>query len=439
MTPADPLPRRVALCDANNFFVSCERLFRPDLAGRPVVVLSANDGCVVSRSDEAKALGIPMGIPHFEIRGLCVHHGVTVFSSNFELYRDVSARMMALLGDYTDRLEVYSVDEAFLSLEIAALKDPEAAMRGLRGRILQELHLPVSVGLAPTKTLAKAAARRAKLRREDRGVFDLAVLSPEERDRLLEDLEAEEVWGVGRRLGALLRRRGIRTARQLRDASDLWVLRHLTVRGLNTVWELRGIPCLPLKQREDPAKTLQVSRSFGRDTSRREDLEAALASFAATAGERLREQGLLAGQVRVHAASSPHRGPYRVRWAEVPLPRPTAYTPDLIAAAREGLGRLFVPGILYAKAGILLTHLSSQGAVQRDLFDETRGADARKRRLMEAVDRINDELGGGTLVPALLRHPDRPWAPRSALRSSPGTTRLEALPRLHLEGCPEGF
>ena len=431
MTPAEPLPRRVALCDANNFFVSCERIFRPDLAGRPVVVLSSNDGCVVSRSDEAKALGIPMGVPFFEIRGLCVHHGVTAFSSNFELYRDISRRMMAVLETCTDRLEVYSVDEAFLSLEIAALEDPEARMREVRRRVLREIRIPVSVGLAPTKTLAKAAAGFAKRHPEAEGVFDLATLSPAERDRFLEDLEVEEIWGVGRRLAPRLRRRGIRSARRLRDMPDHWVLQHLTVRGLNLVWELRGIPCLPLETRETPQKSIQVSRSFGRDTCRKEDLGEALASFAATAGEQLRAQGLRAGLVQVTASSSRHRGTYLSRSAEIPLPRPTAYTPDLIAATREGLERIHVPGVPYAKAEILLLRLTPEGAVQRDLFaQEDALPDSRKQRLMEAVDRINEELGGGALVPAMLRNPHRPWAPRKAQRSSAATTRLEDLPRI---------
>jgi len=251
---------RFALCDCNNFFVSCERLLRPDLAGKPVIVLSCNDGCVISRSNEAKALGIPMAEPFFKIRALAEARGVAVFSTNFALYHEVSRRVMAVLSRYTDHMETYSVDEAFLDLSIASLADPVAYARGIRRTLLEEIGIPVSIGIASTKTLAKLAADRGKKDPETGGVFSLEGL---DLDAFLEKIPVGDVWGIGRRCTESLSKFGIRTARQFRDAKDDWLRQHFSVRGVHTAWELRGISCIRLVE-EDPAqKSIQASRSFG--------------------------------------------------------------------------------------------------------------------------------------------------------------------------------
>jgi DNA polymerase V len=402
---------RFALCDCNNFFVSCERLLRPDLEGKPVIVLSCNDGCVISRSNEAKALGIPMGEPFFKIRALAEASGVTVFSTNFALYHEVSRRVMAILSRYTGRMEVYSVDEAFLDLSIASLADPVEYARDIRGTLLREIGIPVSIGIASTKTLAKLAADRGKKDPETGGVFSLEGL---DLDAFLEKVPVGDVWGIGRRCTESLARFGIRTARRLRDARDEWLRRHFSIRAVHTAWELRGISCIRLVE-EDPAqKSIQVSRSFGKPVSDLESLREAVTAHAVSAAERLRRQGLAAGTLQVYIATSRFRDDFFAPAAAVKMDAPTSSSLALVKAALEGLDRIYAPGHAFVKAGVLLLDLCPDGVVQQGLFEgeEARLKRKKERALMAAVDEVNRALGEGTLQPALLFSREREWEPK---------------------------
>jgi DNA polymerase V len=416
---------RFALCDCNNFFVSCERIFRPDLEGRPVVVLSSNDGCVISRSNEAKALGIAMGEPYFRIRGFLEAKGVTVFSGNLRLYGEVSRRVMAVLSRFTDRMEVYSIDEAFLNLSIASVTDPVAYAREIRRAVLQEAVIPVSVGIAPTKTLAKLAAERGKKDPGTGGVFSLE--GHPDLEGFLEDVPVGDVWGIGRRCAEALARKGIRTARKFAAQPDDWIRKHFTVRGLHTAWELRGISCIRLVE-EDPAqKSIQVSKSFGQPIRALDGLRKAVTAHVVTGAERLREQGLAAGVLQVYLSTSRFREGFTFHEETVRLPAPTSGTTDLVAAALKVLETIYRPGFDYAKAGIALLELRPDGVVQCGLFEDPSEIERRRkaRALMAAVDGVNRALGEGTLRPALL-YGEQEWEARHEKRSEGTVDHLGA-------------
>src|SRR4029434_9630627 len=284
-----------ALLDCNNFYVSCERLFQPALLGKPVVVLSNNDGCVIARSDEAKALGIPMGLPAFKLADLVKAHPIEVYSSNYTLYGDLSARVMTTLTQWTPDVEVYSIDEAFL--KFATL--PPAALtvygQSMRATIQQWTGIPVSIGIAPTKTLAKLANRLAK--RSPQGVVTLTASS--EIEATLACTRVEDIWGIGPGYTRRLKLYDIRTAMQLRDANDRWIRQQLGVVGQRTVWELRGISCLPLELCPPPKQSLMVSRSFGRPITSLTEMREAVATYTTRAAEKLRRHDVAAGVVTV--------------------------------------------------------------------------------------------------------------------------------------------
>jgi DNA polymerase V len=370
-----------ALVDCNNFYASCERVFDPTLAGRAVVVLSNNDGCIIARSEEAKALGIRMGQPLFECRDLIARHGVHVFSSNFGLYGDLSRRVMETLASFTPDMEVYSIDEAFLDLA-GIPGDPAAYAGTIRRTVQQWVGIPVSIGIGPSKTLAKAAAKAAKKHPGGGGVRDVAGREEE----TLAGSGVEDVWGVGRRYAKLLRSHGILTALDLRNAPDAWVKKHMTVAGLRTVLELRGTSCLPLEDAEPPRKAILCSRSFGRKVYRIEELEEAAAAYAAPAAR----EG---------------RGPP--------------------AAARRR--RVYRKGPAYRKVGGMLSGIVQRGQVQLSLFHEGREGD-REIGLMHTVDAVNRRWGRGTLAFAASGFA-RPWWMRQARRSGQFTTSWNDLPR----------
>ncbi len=417
---------RFALCDCNNFFVSCERLLRPDLEGKPVIVLSCNDGCVISRSNEAKALGIPMGEAYFKVRALAEARGVTVFSTNFALYHDISRRVMAILSRYTDRMETYSVDEAFLDLSIASLSDPVGYARGIRETLLREIGIPVSIGIASTKTLAKLAADRGKKDPQTGGVFSLEAFP--DLDGFLERVPVEDVWGIGRRCTKSLLRFGIRSARQFRDREDDWLRRHFSIRAVHTAWELRGISCIRLVE-EDPAqKSIQVSRSFGRPVTDLESLEEAVAGHAVSAGERLRGQGLAAGTLQVTIATSRFKSGFFAPAASLKFDPPTSSGFVIVKAALEGLEKIYAPGHAFTKAGVTLLDLRPDGTIQQGLFEEEGMTEKRMKdkALMAAVDQVNRALGEGTLKPALLFSKEREWEPKQEKLSERGLSDIRA-------------
>lgn len=429
-----------ALVDCNNFYASCERLFRPDLRGRPLVVLSNNDGCIISRSEEAKALGVAMGAPEFTVRRELARLGVHVFSSNYALYGDLSGRVMRTLGTVAPEVEVYSIDEAFLPLRGPLAVDAREVGRALCERVARWTGIPISVGIAPTRTLAKIAGRVAKRTPQCRGVFDLAhsreILGMSV-DALLDTLPVEAVWGVGRRLAAMLRHADIVTARALRDAGDDWVRRRMSVAGLRTVLELRGLPCIGTEEQGAPPAlrhTVVSSRSFAGRITDVAMLREALATHAALAGARLRRAGLVAGGLTVHLRTARHDEAAALRCDDsvaLPLPMPTADTAAFIRLAHQGLDRMFRPGYPYAKAGVMLYGLERAGARQGSLLalaDGTVERDAARERLMAVADQVNARYGRGTL-----RHAaegldeEAPWHMRQRHRSPRHTTAWTEL------------
>ncbi len=414
-----------ALMDGNNFYVSCERVFDPRLRGVPVVVLSNNDGCVVARSEEAKALGVPMGVPWFQVRDLLAAHGTRVLSSNYALYGDMSSRMMSVAGRFARSLEVYSIDEAFLDLAgLPQGRDPVDHARDLRAAVLRETGLPTGIGIAPTRTLAKLANRQAK--RTADGVSFLALGVPAT-EALLAATPVTDIWGIGPGCARRLARGDIRTARDLRDAGSARVRRILGLAGARTALELGGTPCLTTAA--DPArrKSLCVSRSFGRPVANLCELREAMATYTAMAAVDLRREGLVAAALTAFLEHGVMReGAGRTQAAAtVAFPVPTADTPRLAAAAIQTVGRLFRAGCEYRKAGVLLTGLAPGSAVPPDLFAE--GDSPTRATLMMAVDRINQRFGPRGVFFAA-EGVGRPWAMRRNRPSPRYTTAWSELP-----------
>jgi DNA polymerase V len=406
----------LALCDCNNFFVSCERLFRPDLVGKPVVVLSANDGCIIARSNEAKAMDIGMGVPYFKFEHYLRRKGVTVFSGNLHLYRQISKSVMAVLRRFTDAMEVYSIDEAFLNMDMRSVADPLVHAREMRAAVMRSIGIPISVGVAQTKTLAKLAGERAK--KHETGVFHLTRESTGEE---LARTKTEDVWGIGWRNIRELRTWGIGTALDYARSDPLWIKKNFTVRGLVTQYELRGYPCIPIASEESPPKSIQVSHTFGEPLSLLEDLEKPVVEHAFKAGRMLRGHGLAARCVNVHLLegfiSREHRYVSRDAW----LDRHASDDRELIAQALALLRQVFRHGSFYTKAGVTLSDLLEGGNLQLELFDhEAQERRRRLERLSAATDRINRHLGNTAIFPASLavREGKQKWKCRSDLRST---------------------
>jgi DNA polymerase V len=417
------MPALFALIDCNNFYVSCERLFQPMLHGKPVVVLSNNDGCVIARSDEAKALGIPMGLPAFKLADLVKEHSIEVFSSNYTLYGDLSARVMTTLTQWTPDVEIYSIDEAFLQLSPLSLDALTAYGQTIRATIHQWTGIPVSIGIGPTKTLAKLANRRAKRSPEAQGV--IALTAPGEIEAILSQTPIEDIWGIGPGYTRRLHAHEIRTALQLRDVNDRWVRQELGIVGLRLVWELRGISCLPLERCPPPKQSVMVSRSFGRPITTLIDMREAVATYMTRAAEKLRRHHVAAGVLTVFLMTNRFTDePQYSNSVTLPLPVATQDTADLIQYALQGIEQLFREGYRYQKAGVILTALVPAHQVQTHLFDQQDRE--RSKRLMAAIDTINREWGSGTIRYAAVGL--RPaWMMRCARRSPRYTTRWEEL------------
>lgn len=373
----------LALVDCNNFYASCERVFAPALRGKPVVVLSNNDGCAIARSREAKALGVKMGQPYFEWKRLVDLHGIKVLSANFALYGDMSRRVMDVLRTFQPALEIYSIDEAFLPLE-GVSGDLEAYGRMIRERVYQCTGIPVTVGISHIRTLAKAANRLAK----DRGFSALGLLEPAAVDRWLEGLATQDVWGIGGKKSQWLAAHGCHNALQLKNAPDDWVRKNLSVMTLRTVFELRGIPCQDLEESPPSKKSIATTRSFAREMVDKSELGGLLVSFAAMAAEKMRAQGSAARAVQIFVQSSPFKPDYYGNSAVAVIPGGECYTPRLFGLVRGLLERIYRPGVSYKKAGVILLDLVTSGVDDADLFG-TRAGHAREDRLMEVVDGLN--------------------------------------------------
>jgi len=416
----------LVLIDANNFYASCEQALDPALFGRPVVVLSNNDGCVVSRSSEARQLGIAMGRPYFQIAEQLAHHGVVVRSSNYALYGDMSQRLMSSLEPWVAELEVYSIDEAFARLPRPRGGDLSPWARELRSRIRHNLGLPIAIGIAPSKVLAKLANRIAKADSRHAGLFDLSRQA--DPDPWLEGTPVEELWGVGRRLGRWCRLRGIANARQLRDMASGELRAKAGVVGVRLQLELRGVSCLPLEEAPAAKRETCVSRSFSRPISELEDLRQAVASYVVRAAEKLRRQRQRAGRLTVFARTSPFAPNFFSRAAAVELPLASHDTAVLLQAALQLVPALHRPHRRFVKAGVLLQDLQPETQLQQHLLAPLPPEQQQRREaLMACIDGLNRRYGTGTVQWAACGlQPD--WAMRRQQLSRAATTRLDDLP-----------
>lgn len=414
-----------ALVDCNNFYASCERAFDPTLRGQPLVVLSNNDGCVVSRSAEAKQLGIKMGAPWFEIKDLERKAGLIAKSSNYALYGSMSNRVMGILGEMAPRQEIYSIDESFL--DVAGIADPEELGRQIKARTLQWAHMPVCVGIASTKTRAKLANEVAKKATKLRGVFNLERLTEVQESSLLSKIHVSDVWGVGYRIAKRLEPINVRTALDLCNADADLIRERFGVVLARTVAELRGTSCLHLEDVRPTKKQIMNSRSFGRLVTDLGELREALVMHAARAAEKLRAEGCAAGGVYVFVQSNPFREQDRQYQASryIPLPTVTQDSRRITAAALQGLEDMYVQGINYKKAGVMLCELVDHSIQQTDLFSDCDSP--RSERLMGVLDGLNRRFGSGTAVFAGSGL-HRSWAMRSDMKSQNYTTRWEELP-----------
>ena len=382
-----------ALIDCNAFYVSCERVFNPKLNNRPVVALSNNDGCIISRSKEAKALGIKMGVPLFKVKDIVEKEKVVVFSSNYTLYADMSRRVMNIISSSSPYTEIYSIDEAFVELSSLPI-DYESYAHQLRQTILQHTGIPVSIGIASTKTLAKVANHKAKKDDSLNGVCSLVNYN--NIDQILELTEVGDVWGVGRRLSKKLINHGIHNAKLLKNCSDSWIRKMMSVNGLKTITELRGISCIPLEEYSMTRKSCCTTRSFGKLLTNLDDIEQAVTTFARRAAERIRSESLAASCVSVFVRTNPFdkKSAYYSNGASRTLSHPTHDSITIIDTALLLTKRIFKNNYQYKKAGVLLSGLCDESEIQETLFEKNYNQNS---DLMSAIDAINYRYGRDTL------------------------------------------
>jgi DNA polymerase V len=416
----------IGLVDGNNFFVSCERIFDPSLEGKPVAVLSNNDGCVVSRSQEFKKLQIPMGTPYFQLRQAERYHGLIFRSSNYELYGDISRRIVAVLREFAQEVEQYSIDEAFLHVPLEQTEECQRFGIELRQRLLQWVGIPCGIGFAKTKTLAKIANHVAK--KQPAGVF----VMPEDPSSVLASVPVQEIWGVGRRLAPKLERLGVRNARQLAAKDDAFLLKHFSIMLARTALELRGTPAVAADSLHDIAQSMSCSRSFGHPVLALADLAESIAHYAARVAENLRRDGLVAAGANVYFQYYPEPGPPAREGgftsSSVIFPNPSANSGDILKAISPKLPAMFIPGRRYKKSGVVFFGLESTQHQQLQLFSDHH-EDSRKKRLDAARDAINRQYGRNTLF-NLAEGIDKPWSMKRERLSPNYTSSWEQLPRV---------
>ena len=414
-----------ALVDCENFYVSCERVFDPALRDTPVVVLSNNDGCIIARSAAVKNAGVPMGAPYFQWEDELDAMGTVIRSSNYALYGDMSRRVMRELEAEALRIERYSIDEAFLTLPALSREELHQQARRLQRRVRRRQGVPIRVGIGPTKTLAKVADEYAK-------VGDGRYVCPEGESlsAVLEALPVEEVWGIGSAYATQLNDHGVETADTFRRLPDAWIRHHLSVVGLRLATELRGTPCLPLEDAPTPRKSMIRSRSFSGRLHTQDELREAVSMHAQRAAEKLREEGLVAGQLEVFVTTKRFGDPpHYANAAAAALQPATNHTPALLDAAETLLDVVYREGPAYKKAGVALQALRPEDAGQGHLFrDRTAADDA----LMDAVDELNQDMGRGTVgFAAAGLSGKRDWTMKREMRSPHYTTRWADLPVAH--------
>lgn len=412
-----------ALVDCNNFYASCERVFNPSLNGKPVVVLSNNDGCVIARSNEAKQLGIKMGEPAFKIVDFLEKNKVAVFSSNYQLYGDMSQRVMNMLAQFTPEIEIYSIDEAFLNLSGLCI-DPEAYAQQIRKSIFKGTGIPVSVGIGFTKVLAKMANHYAKKNPENKGIFVLA--GQEKIDACLKQFEAKEVWGIGRQYASLLLENDVKTAWDLINMPENWIRKQMTVVGLRIKKELEGISCLPMELIVPTKKAICTSRSFGESQTELEPIKEAVATFASKCAHKLRKQQTCAGvmMVFIHTNGFKNEEPQYAQNFVYKLPVATNSSFELIKYALFALQHIFKKGYHYKKAGVIVSEIVPATQVQGSLFDTV---DRQQHSvIMKMMDQINCRYGSNTLKIAA-QGSGWKWRLRQEKLSRCYTTRLNEI------------
>ena len=414
-----------ALVDCNNFYVSCERVFNPRLNGKPVIVLSNNDGCAVARSNEAKALGIKMGDPFFKIRHIIQQHQVHVFSSNYALYGDMSNRVMRILTGFAPAIEIYSIDEAFLDVDRLAFTDLTEYGASIRQTIQMQAGIPVSIGFATSKTLAKLANRIAKKSTRAGGVLDLT--GPRYQDKALAITPVSDVWGIGRRYADFLTMRGIHTALDFKHADPSMVQTKMGVNGIRLLKELGGQACYLLEEHPSNKKNISVSRSFKSPVTGFDDLSQALCSYISRGAEKLRAQKSLAQAMTVYITTSRFKPDlFYYNSSTCNFPAALNSTPDLIKHGRTALKQIFQKGREYTKAGVVFINLTRETVFQQDLFDPLDRT--RFNKTMQTMDAINRKMGARCLrFPAAGLSEIRPWATAFNYKSPAYTTDWDEI------------
>lgn len=405
----------IVLIDCNNFFVSCERLFRPDLNNIPVVVLSSNDGCVVARSNEAKSLGIPMGAPAFKFRDTFEQHNVMQFSASFELYGNISRRITNLLSELTSNIEVYSIDESFLDIAELDVTNYVQWAKTVRQRVLQEIGIPVSIGIAPTKTLAKLASELAKQQPIFGGVYSFANDTPHTRQQALAMVPIKDIWGVGYRLAPKLRAEGIHNAHQLSQLRPKRAQQLLSITGRQMVAELNGTRCFPLTPVGRPQKSIMRGRTFGEDTNEPYAIESVITAMTTQAAFRLRHQNQVARKASIAIETNRHKPGYQRWYREVVFDMPTHDTGIIITSILRLFSDIYEPGQKYHRLNVFLSDLGPVGNLQTDVLGivDVEQYDQSTAR-MQALDHINNRFGRGHLRYAS-EDLNKAWRPRRKL------------------------
>ncbi|MBD0296809.1 MAG: Y-family DNA polymerase [Flavisolibacter sp.] len=413
-----------ALVDCNNFYVSVERVFNPKLKNRPVIVLSNNDGCAISRSNEAKALGIQMAQPAFYIKDIIEKHKVAVCSSNYTLYGDMSRRVMETLREFVPRIEEYSIDEAFLDLSELRYQNLTELATEIRGTVLQATGIPTCIGIAPTKTLAKMANRYAKKVKKEVGVH--SITTKEEIEQVLKFTAIEEVWNIGAQYAKKLQAVGVNTVFDLLQFSDDWMRHHMTVQGQRLLNELKGISCIPLEEKPAAKKNICTSRSFGVLLTELKDIKEAVANHAARCAEKLRRQQTCAGSVHVFLETNRFREQDQQYYSSltIPLPVATNNTQEIMLYVFFALNRIYQQGYNYKKVGVIVQDIVPENEVQQGLFD--RRPRVKENYVIEAVDRINRSYGKDLVKYAVMGN-GRKWKLRQEKLSPCYTTRLSDI------------
>ena len=416
--------KKIALIDCNSFYVSCERLFNPKIRRLPVVVLSNNDGCIISRSNEAKALGIKMGEPYFKARNIIIKNNVQVFSSNYSLYGDISRRVMRTLKRFNSKIEVYSIDEAFLDLSNFSDKNVKDVGKEIRNTVLQWTGIPTSIGIAETKTLSKVANHIAK--KQKSGVVSLVNIK--DLDPILEKVEVRDIWGVGKQLSKFYIKNRIYNAKQLKNASNTWIKKTKNVLSSRTAMELRGVPCIEIETKQAKRKSCCVSRSFGKKVEKLRELKESVTSYCLNAAEKIRSESLVSKSITVFIRTSPfqNKGIFYSNSKTIDFPIATNNSIEIVKNALTGLDLIYKDGFKYQKAGIILSGLSDSEK-GNSLFKSTK--DEKIKNLMQSIDNTNYRYGRSTISLASAGI-NKKWSMRRQYSSKIDTADFYSLPKI---------